>query len=163
MRVNFFEENCKHSIKEKEFGILDGINTDPAFLSLNDKSKWIAIVENQKEILVDFYALDNCVKLMRNASEQEKSCDGLLVYQNNIVFFELKEVRVGGWITGGVEQLEESIKSFSKNHDLFLYLKRRAFLANRKHPSFKYSKKELMEKFKVATGVRLIIHNVIKI
>ena len=41
--------------------------------------------------------------------------------------------------------------------------KPRAFLANKKHPQFKYSHKQRMQEFKRDSGVRLIIENKIKV
>ncbi len=47
--------------------------------------------------------------------------------------------------------------------DLNIYNKKRAFLANKKHPHFHFSHKEEMQEFKKELKVRLIIQNTIKI
>lgn len=89
-------------------------------------------------------------------------CDAMVRYTENLIFIELKEVRTD-WIKGGIAQLKETILYFKTNQKLGVYSKKRAFLANRKHPHFKFSHKENMQKFKNETGFRLIIHNKIKI
>ena len=93
----------------------------------------------------------------------DSCCDGMLTYTNNIVFLELKEIRTGGWIAGGIEQLKNTILIYSKSYNILKIKRRRAFLVNKKFPKFQYGHQERMEQFKKEVGVRLIIHNTIKI
>lgn len=162
MRVNFFNEDCLNSTDEEFFGICDGIRDSPAFISTNKDHKWIAIIDNKEKAEIKFYAIDNCVQINREDGNSEKRCDAMISYTDNILFIELKEV-AKDWISGGIEQLERSIEVFIENHDLSVFKKKRAFLANRKHPSFKFSHKEEMQRFKDKTLVRLIIGNEIKV
>ena len=127
-----------------------------------NKEKWIANVKNNNEINVTFTAIDNCITIYRKKGEKERSCDGMLTYTDNIVFVELKEKRKN-WITDGTEQLEKTISKFAQNHNLMSIKKRRAFLSNKKHPLFKHSHKEEMQKFHKKFKVRLIINNTIKL
>jgi hypothetical protein len=162
MKINFLAEECSKKVKEPIFGVCDGPASVPAFVTTKTQDKWVAIVHNPSKTEVTFHAVDDCVEILRESGEEESRCDALLTYPNNIVFIELKEVR-SNWIVDGTAQLKVAVETFAKNHDLGAIRKRRAFLANRRHPSFKFGLKEQMEKFKVETSVHLLIHNEIKV
>ena len=159
--INFFKLACKQHTTSDKFGIGDDPNQH-AFIDDIDDFPWIAIVYNEKKKNIQFNAIDNCIEILRENGEEEKSCDGMLTYENNIDFIELKSKRQD-WIQEGIEQLKTTIEIFDKNHYLKNYKRKRAFLANKKHPRFKHSHKEKMQKFKTKTGVRLIIENKILI
>ncbi len=163
MKINFFEPACQEKISAPRFGLCDDQNGSKAYIDSTNPSKWIAIVKNDANIPITLTAVDNCIAIYRENGELESRCDGMMTYPENIVFVELKEVRTAGWIPGGVDQLKVTISLFGQNHDLSLFRKRRAFLVNKKFPSFQYGHQDLMEHFKNETGVRLIIHNTIKI
>ncbi|MEM1000359.1 MAG: hypothetical protein AAGN35_25120 [Bacteroidota bacterium] len=161
MSIDFFTEACRSTVPAPVFGIRDGRDTAPAYWTTEDKHPWIATVENEKRKSINFHAIDGCVDLRQIDGDQEKRCDAMLSYPENLVFIELKEVKAN-WIEGGIAQLQRTIELFREHHDLAAFRKRRAFLANRRHPSFKFSHKERMARFRDVTGVRLIIGAYIK-
>ncbi|KAA3435951.1 hypothetical protein [Rufibacter hautae] len=165
MSIDFFDSVCQDNTDAGLFGLRDDDDKTRAYVDLSaaNSSRWIAIVENEKGIEVTFTAIDNCIEILRPDGTMESRCDGMLTYPDNIVFVELKEVRSGGWITEGTNQLKTSIGIFGENYDLGSIRKRRAFLANRISPKFQYGQQELMDRFRDETGVRLIIHNQIKL
>lgn len=162
MKIDFLAEECSEKRSELTFGLCDGPDLVKAYVTVDPAENWIAIVHNPKGSEVTFHAVDDCIEILRPDGTKDTRCDCILTYPQNLVFVELKEV-AAQWITDGIEQMQEAIEVFGNHHNLFSFRKRRAFLANRKHPKFQYSHKEQMEKFKVETSVRLIIHNRINI
>lgn len=163
--IDFFKSTCQTKTKAALFGICDDNNQPeaPAYLNDTDSNTWSAEVHNDKKIEVTFTAIDKCIPVFRANGDMESRIDGLLTYNSNrLIFIELKIVREN-WIPDGIQQLENTIELFSAQNDLSSYKKRRAFLANKKHPRFKFSHKETMQTFKNKTGVRLIIAAKIKL
>ncbi|MBY0244571.1 MAG: hypothetical protein K2Q03_03855 [Sphingobacteriaceae bacterium] len=138
MSVNFFETNCKEeSRNEKQFGICDDQNGTKAYTDTTDSTKWIAKVKNLKEIDVSFTAIDNCIIVFKEGTnDKESSCDGMLTFSQSLYLVELKKQGTGGWISDAKGQLENTIKLISENHDLANFRYKKAFACNRKHPSF---------------------------
>jgi hypothetical protein len=91
MSINFFDANCQSQTNQYKFGLCDDPNEDPAYIHIDDCSKWIAIVENNQEIEVIFTAIDNCIEILRSDGTMDNRCDGMLTYNNHIIFVELKE------------------------------------------------------------------------
>jgi hypothetical protein len=163
--TDFFKSTCQTKTNAALFGICDDNNQPeaPAYLNDTNSKTWTAEVRNDQKIEVTFTAIDNCIPIFRENGEMESRIDGLLTYNSDrLIFVELKIVRES-WIPGGIQQLENTIELFSAQNDLSSYKKRRAFLANKKHPRFKFSHKETMQVFKNKTGVRLIISANIKL
>lgn len=163
--INFFAQECQATTNAANFGLCDDDNRSSAYISLNENAhKWIARIINEHTKEIVFTAIDNCIPIYKNDdnTEMESRIDGMLTYDNEIVFVELKDRRAN-WIQDGIEQIRNTIIIFSKNHSLETYDKRRAFLANRQKPQFQYSQKQKMQEFKNELGVRLIIHNEILI
>lgn len=167
--TDFFKSTCQTKTNAALFGICDDNNHPeaPAYLNDTDSKTWTAEVRNDKKIEVTFTAIDKCIPVLRENGDMESRIDGLLTYNNNnsnqLIFIELKIVSKDRWISPGIQQLENTIELFSAQNDLSSYKKRRAFLANKKHPKFKFSHKETMQAFKNKTGVRLIISANIKL
>jgi hypothetical protein len=163
--TDFFKSTCQTKTNAALFGICDDNNQPeaPAYLNDTNSKTWTAEVRNDQKVEVTFTAIDNCIPIFRENGEMESRIDGLLTYNSDrLIFVELKIVRES-WIPGGIQQLENTIELFSAQNDLSSYKKRRAFLANKKHPRFKFSHKETMQVFKNKTGVRLIISANIKL
>lgn len=94
----------------------------------------------------------------------DNRCDGMLTYNNHIIFVELKERNFRNkWVGKGEEQLKNTINVFIANHDLEIYKSKKAYIANNKKPTFQSSQITRMDKFKDETGFRLIIQNTIEI
>jgi hypothetical protein len=166
MSINFFDTNCQSQTNQYKFGLCDDPNKDkdPAYIDTVDCSKWIAIVENNQEIEVIFTAIDNCIEILRSDGTMDNRCDGMLTYNNHIIFVELKERNFRNkWVGKGEEQLKNTINVFIANHDLAIYKSKKAYIANNKKPNFQSSQITRMDKFKDETGFRLIIQNTIEI
>lgn len=166
MSINFFEERCQRKTSQPRFGLCDepSPSKDPAYIDfdVSNEGKWIAIVENANTIEVTFSAIDNCIEI---EGSDGKRCDGMLTYQNRIIFLELKErnYRNSIWIDEAEQQLENTINLFLRNNDIANYKSKKAYIANRKNPNFQYAHKERMQRFSNRTGFRLTIENTIKI
>ncbi|MDB9454910.1 hypothetical protein [Dolichospermum circinale] len=167
MSINFLKSTCQSQTNQYKFGLCDDPNKDkdPAYIDTVDCSKWIAIVENNQEIEVIFTAIDNCIEILRSDGKMDNRCDGMLTYNNNIIFVELKERKYTNsvWIDEGENQLRKIISVFINNHDLQIFKSKKAYIANSKKPQFQYSHKERMQKFRNDTGFTLIIQNTIKV
>jgi hypothetical protein len=167
MSINFFDANCQSQTNQYKFGLCDDPNKDkdPAYIDTVDCSKWIAIVENNQEIEVIFTAIDNCIEIFRSNGERENRCEGMLTYNNHIIFVELKtrKSKNRDWCGDGENQLRKTINVFIANHDLAIYKSKKAYIANNKKPNFQSSQMERMDKFKDEIGFRLIIQNTIEI
>ena len=167
MSINFFKSTCQSQTNQYKFGLCDDPNEDPAYIDIDidDCSKWIAIVENNQEIEVIFTAIDNCIEIFRSNGERENRCEGMLTYNNHIIFVELKtrKSKNRDWCGDGENQLRKTINVFIANHDLAIYKSKKAYIANNKKPNFQSSQMERMDKFKDEIGFRLIIQNTIEI
>jgi hypothetical protein len=167
MSINFFKSTCQSQTNQYKFGLCDDPNEDPAYIDIDidDCSKWIAIVENNQEIEVIFTAIDNCIEILRSNGEKENRCDGMLTYNNHLIFVELKERKSKNrdWCGDGENQLRKTINVFIANHDLAIYKSKKAYIANSRKPNFQSSQSERMDRFKDETDFRLIIRNTIEI
>lgn len=161
MKVNFFEDSCREDTNAEKFGICDPKEALPAFITTTPTQKWIAIVKNPAKKNIQFYAIDHCLVMTKNGREI-KRCDAMLCYDQNLVFVELKEA-IKSRVSTAIQQIESTIKVFSKNHNLNSFSKKRAFVANRRHPDFNYSQNENMQKFYNKHKVRLILYNTIEV
>ena len=166
MSINFFDANYQSQTNQYKFRLCDDPNEDPAYIDtdIDDCSKWIATVENNQEIEVIFTAIDNCIEILRSDGTMDNRCDGMLTYNNHLIFVELKEKNYrNNWVVKGEKQLKNTINVFIANHDLEIYKSKKAYIANNKKPTFQSSQITRMDKFKDETGFRLIIQNTIEI
>ena len=167
MSINFFDTNCQSQTNQPKFGLCDDPppSEDPAYIDIDDCSKWIAIVENNQEIEVIFTAIDNCIEILRSNGEKENRCDGMLTYNSKIIFVELKTRKYTNsvWIEEGEKQLRKTIAVFVNHNNLAIFKSKKAYIANNKKPQFQYSHKERMQKFRNNTGFTLSIQNTIKV
>lgn len=154
MCINFFLISCKtNSIKEC-FGLCDDPppSNNPAYIDENDIDKWIGLVDNPTLKSVDFFAIDKCVKVVRSDGTLEKRCDGILNYDTNLIFVELKD-RKKDWATDGMQQIETTIRVFTANHNIASY-NVSACICNKK-PFFPSSFITHIQKFKTNTGYKI--------
>jgi hypothetical protein len=154
MSVNFFDEKCLTKTDAGLFGIYDSTDLSQATLDFTQASKWVCSVQNEAGLMLEFRAIDHCVVILREDGNQEKSCDAMLTYSENIVFIELKE-KAKHWKEEGIIQLEQTIKEFVIHHELSDFKYKRAFVANRKHPNFQVINNETAKKFWDKYRVRL--------
>ncbi len=158
MSINFFSECCCTVSSKKEFGLYDKPNPskEPAIILEEDKHCWIGIVENIRKRTIKFYAIDHCIDLKKDNGDEAKKCDGLLKFDNNIVFVELKDRRKSRWLQEAIEQLISTIEIFKANHSDASFQIVSAYVCNKKRPQGASSSHiNLSERFKDETGIRL--------
>ena len=170
--VDFFTGRCAdgspsdHVTDAAEFGLRDKLDVPGqpktrAYLDVDNPANWIARVSNTLQYKVAFKGVDNCILMHRPTvpdvpAEREKSCDGILFYEGNIVFVELKE-RNHQWLENGIKQLKATISAFNQADALDDYRQRIAYVANSKRPVFQKGHQRFIDSFTGETGVVLRI------
>ncbi len=94
MQVDFFKTSCIPSETNVElFGIHDETNNNvPAYLVFDEFKSWMLTIQNNKNKIVVFYPIDNCLKIFKPETRNKESlCDGFFIYEDNICFVELAE------------------------------------------------------------------------
>lgn len=158
MKIDLFSTKLYDILNDK-FGILD--DQPAAVVSFNEGE---ANVENPNHWIICFVPLDKNFKHFKpNGRDEESLCDVLLICirpQNKYDFYlvELKS-RQKSLSNEGVAQLKSTIDILKDSYPSLLAClsKKRAFLANQRHPFFQYNQTEMYEKFRNETGFRLII------
>ena len=170
MEIDFFNSQCQFVSNKKRFGLCDEQdNKNPAYLDERNEDKWIAVVENEELKEVHFIAIDYCIDIWRDKEKKEMDnrCDGMLWYETSIVFVELKDrvskKNTNAWLKDGEKQLKRTIEYFEKTEQSNRFTEKRAYIANKAHPTFKESQLQRMKSFKQETGYTLRIENRIKI
>lgn len=154
MKINFFNKACQEEICDiKLFGLCDDQNGSKAYTNLNDPTKWIAIVKNNKKLDIVFTAIDKCI-IKDNELKGRGRCDGMLTSLEHIYFIELKNQQ-SNWIEDAISQLESSIEFFISNHDIQKYKHKKAFACNKNHRRFQEIDNERNLKFFRKYGVRI--------
>ncbi len=159
--ADFFASECQTTLSDKQFGICDDPPPPPkkAYIIASNQNLWIATVNNPNQYKVAFVAIDNCIELLKKNGHQESRCDGLLRYDDKLIFVELKDRDPDNrdWIAKGDSQLRITINQFKDAHDISIYSYKVAYIANIQHPQFRSTQQIRMEKFKDDTGVLLRI------
>lgn len=118
MSTDFSVAKCQDSSSKKLFGICDdpAPATNRAYLDEDNGTKWVAVVQNEYEYDVLFTAIDHCIQVppRPNDGRPSKRCDGMLSYNETVIFVELKErAQVGtDWIRDAEKQLKTTIAHF---------------------------------------------------
>lgn len=165
MPVDFFSAACKSESSLAEFGICDDPpppNT-PAYVDedTSNKQKWIAKVNNSSLKPIEFFAIDNCVELSKPEGGAQRRCDGLLRFDNTLIFVELKS-GTHGWLGKGRKQLTETIERF-RAEVTGSFTEVKAYVCNNMRPRAAESHKIEMARFKNDTGLILRIKQEISI
>ncbi|MEA1973677.1 MAG: hypothetical protein U9N34_10375 [Candidatus Cloacimonadota bacterium] len=157
MPIDFFQLSCKTESNNNEFGLCDDSPpiTKPAYIDEDDSLTWIAIVNNPEQKIVKFYAIDNCVSILKPDGNMESRCDGLLLYSNNLIFIELKSREGGQWLKKGRKQLTTIVKIFKSENDITDYDKVEAYVCNNLRPIAHTGQASNIQKFKDETGLIL--------
>jgi len=154
------------------FGLCDDPPPEefPAYLQEYRPEDWIAKVSNPELKEVRFKAVDNCVPVLRPGGEMERRSDGLLLYNNEIAFVELKRRGTQGWLAEGIDQLTITIENFAESHPLDRYQNVKAYVCNGQHPLAVEGIGPELQRFKDETarilgnnGLNLIVDRNIKI
>ncbi len=157
MPINFFDNTCKTNSNKTQFGLCDNPDPakDPAFIDELDATKWIAEVKNENETPIDFYAIDNCINILKPNGDKESRCDGMLQYNNTLTFVELKDRVSSGWVKKGREQLTSTITHFSQNHNVSQFQFSDCYVSNKQRPLAVKSINTEVQQFKNETAVLL--------
>ncbi|MFC0878535.1 hypothetical protein ACE01N_18215 [Saccharicrinis sp. FJH2] len=157
MPVNFFNEECKTVSTNREFGLCDDNLRPYAYIKEDGQNSWEGIVINENNYQINFYPIDNCIDLRRADGKMSKRCDGLLNFNQNLIFVELKSRKWRGskWLNDGIEQLRSTIHSFTKSYNLADYPIIRAYVCNQFKPQANQGHAVKLEKFKNETGIIL--------
>ena len=163
MSLNFFQIGCQDQTHQKEFGLCDDILNQRAYIDLTEKTKWITHVDNSKAYDVTFTAIDNCIDIRRTDGTMDSRCDGMITYEDNLIFIELKERDVANsiWVRKGEAQLRNVIAIFESNHNTSNYKDKKAYLVNKLKPDFPVGQLSRMEKFEDETGYTFVIKQLI--
>jgi len=150
---------CKGTTNVDEFGLCDDPPpaTLPAYIDTVDKNKWIAIVNNAVAKDVTFKAVDHCVTILRPDGTRENRCDGLLTYDNNIIFVELKDRAYSGWLGGARNQLTKTINVFAAEYNIATYNLVEVYVSNKLKPLTNAAHNIEKQKFKDETGLTLTV------
>lgn len=159
MSVSFFKDSCKSESSAQQIGICDDPppSNNPAYLDEENTIKWIGKINNINLKFIEFYAIDNCVTLLRADGNMESRCDGLLKFGNNLIFVELKsrDAPAKKWLKKGREQLTETINRFKAEHDISFFDKIEAYVCNNVKPLAASGHAVNIQKFKDDTGLIL--------
>jgi len=164
MSVDFSKPECRRITSAPVFGLCDDDDKLPAYLDSVNSAIWIATVINVSQKDVTFTAIDNCIEIFRENGDLESRCDVMLTSDICLYLVELKN-KVSDWRSEGIDQLEATITTL-KNADsafYFSFRKRKAYVANRRHPHFVKAQTDVMERFRDVHRIRLYLEATILI
>ena len=149
MIIDFFKADCRQITYETKFGICDEDDKNPAFIDSSvDETKWIAIVLNKNAKKIVFTAIDNCIEILRESGDKGRRCDVMLTCDDSLFLVELKN-KISDWKSTGIDQIEATLINLIENHEAYYYRfkKRKAYVANKRHPNFHVIENETMRMF----------------
>ena len=155
MPINFFDDACKTESNIIEFGLCDNPPPaeDPAYINEDTPAKWIGIVNNPAKRDVDFYAIDHCVTILKpDGINKESRCDGMLHFDNTVIFVELKMRGGSGWLKKARSQLKITIDKFKIANPLTDFDKVEAYASNSLKPSANRGNNTQIQEFRDDTG-----------
>lgn len=167
MGIDFFNTQCKSSSNKKIFGLCDDPPPaeNPAYIDEDNGENWIAVVENHYEQEINFVAIDNCILIKRENGEPSKRCDGMLYFEDTVIFVELKD-RKGtpkDWKEDAENQLKETISFFEKQNEAKNFKNKKAYICNKTVPKANTKNQARMDKFFADTKYNLEIKNRIEV
>ena len=167
MRENFMDAGCQTHSSRKKFGLCDDPPPakNPAYIDEANGAKWIAVVINEYDYHCTFTAVDNCIDVRKPSGKPDKRCEGILSYNDTVIFVELKQRGALGsdWVKTAAEQIRVTIDHFERTDLAENFTEKKAYIANSEHPKFKESQIDRMEKFVRETGYVLRIENRIRL
>jgi hypothetical protein len=167
MKVDFLKAACQTMTNQPRFGICDDEDTNvktPAYINTADESRWIALVLNPQSKNLVLTAIDNCIEVLRENGDMDSRCDVMLTSDDSLCLIELKN-KVSDWKASGIEQIEATLMRLIENHETyyFSFKKRKAYVANKRHPNFQILDNALMKRFSSQYKIWLDIQATIKI
>lgn len=154
------ENNGRSTSKKDIFGLCDDAPParNPAYIDEIDESKWIGVINNPHSKSVGFYGIDHCLVWRTGKGEETcHQCDGLLHYDNELLFVELKDRQYRGWVKTGCEQLIATIKYINKTSSFKNFCSVKAYICNKQRPHFNANYNCHIQEFKDKTGLELNI------
>ena len=70
---------------------------------------------------MEFIAIDACIDIRKPDGNLESRCDGLLSFENDLIFVELKFREGGQWLKKGREQLTITVNNFKDSYTISEY------------------------------------------
>lgn len=157
---DIFQVLCEDVTNNTHFGICDDKPHQRAYIDTEDGKKWMAVVQNDSNQEVTFTALDNCIEFNKATGKKESRCEGVLTYNNTILFIEIKE-RSGNaksWAKDADDQLRNSITLIESKINLDKYINKRAAIINRLQTRSNEKHTVRMKQFKEETGYVLRVN-----
>jgi len=154
MPINFLDPNCSTNSNNPTFGLCDDPppSNAPAYIDEINPTIWIAKVNNPRSENITFFAIDNCVNVLRPDGTLDSRCDGVLSYIDNLIFVELKSRQSGKWLQKGRKQLTTTIDNFKLNHNISQYSNVEGYVCNNLKPLAHTGQASNIQKFKDDTG-----------
>ncbi len=164
MSVDFSKLECRAISSASIFGLCDDDNRFPAYLDLVNNAIWISTVINVNQKEIAFTAIDNCIEIFKENGDIESRCDVMLTSDICLYLVELKN-KVSDWRSEGIDQLEATITTLKNAESAFYFSfrKRKAYIANRRHPHFVRANTDVMERFRDVHKIRLYLEATILI
>lgn len=167
MEIDFFNTECNSSSSKKEFGLCDDslLAQKPAYIDETNGENWIAVVDNHHQTLVHFVAIDHCIDLKRADGSDASKCDGLLFFDDVIIFIELKDrndKEARKWKNEGYDQLKETITLFEQQEEAKKFKVKKAYICNKSVRKSNERNQNKQERFEEETGYVLRIQQRIK-
>jgi hypothetical protein len=162
MQIDFFNKECQKSTHKDKFGICDDVDLNaktPAYLDFENTNDWLVKVVNSSSQEIVFTAIDHCILKYDRTIDNPSRCDAMLIYENSIIFVELKNKLKK---PAQIAQLENTIRLFFENNIDRTFSKKEAYLSNKKKTVF--LSQDTKEKFiQENNGFRLYFSTVITI
>lgn len=162
MPVDFFNNPQKMISAKPRFGLCDDVAPincpkTPAYIDESSEDKWTAVVSNTHLKTATFYPIDNCIEILRPDGNMDNRCDGLLEYNDNLIFVELKDRCSHGWVADGLEQLKVTINNFRIHHNINTFASISAYLCNKQRPRAVVACNTAVNQFKDETGYKVSV------
>lgn len=163
-QINFFNSDCGFvETKLESFGIHDELdNSTKAYLVFDSQKTWTLEVLNSKGKSIEFYPIDNCIKIYKeNSKNKESTCDGMLKFDSHLIFVELTE-SCHKSVEECISQIKSTICLFKIYHPDLVFVKKSAVVSNPARPTSTISHERCLD-FREETGFGLSVKTVLNI
>ncbi len=162
---DIFRTLCQDVTNGHRFGLCDDRRHQRAYIDEIDGQKWTAVVDNRHNRKIEFTSLDNCIEFNKANGKGESRCEGMLTFEDTIVFVEMKERRGDAkkWAKKTDDQLRNSILIVEAKVNLDQFIVKKAYICNRHQKNLNESHAVRAKKFQEETGYVLRVENRINI
>lgn len=149
----------------RNFGICDDKPHQRAYIDEIDGQRWTAVVRNHYGRQIVFTAIDNCTEFNKANGSKEIRCEGILTFDDTIVFVEIKERKGDAktWAKKADDQLRNSIRIIQARVNMNAYVVKKAYISNRHQKNLNESHAVRAKRFQQETGYILRVENRINI